>query len=53
MRLGPVLQIFGWKAVFDQLAVALLIADDDRPRVRFDDLALDSEVLDEDVIAAS
>lgn len=51
VRLWPVLQILRFEAMFHQLAVALLVADHDRPRVYFDDLPIDAKILDKHVIA--
>lgn len=53
VRLGPILQVVGLEAVFDEFAVLFLVANDDRPRVDLDDLSLDSKVLYEHVIVGS
>ena len=53
VRLGRILQIVGLEAVFDEFAVVLLVANDDRPRVDLDDFPFDSKVLDEHAIVPS
>jgi hypothetical protein len=51
VRLGPIFQVLGLKAVFVQLAVGLLVANDDGPGIDFDDFALDPKVGNEYSIA--
>ena len=53
MRLWNIGEVFGSKAVLDQFAVVLLVANDDGARVDLDDLTSYAEVLDHDVIAVS
>lgn len=53
MRFGPILYVIRLEAVFYLLAIGLRVAHDDRPRVHFDDLALDAQVLYEHMIAVS
>jgi len=52
VRLGPVFQVFGLAAVFNQLAVRFLVTNDDGACVHFDDLPLDRQVFDKNVIVA-
>jgi hypothetical protein len=51
--LRPIFQVPGREAVFDQLAVGFLIANDDAPGIHFDDLSLDPKVCNEYSIAIS